>query len=466
MLVGDVVPVALDGLAAGDIPAGFDHVIIDEYQDLTTAEQELVERIWTCEGSLVVLGDDDQSIYSFRFNHPGGITEYADRWRERGETVLEIPLPENRRCGTSIVDLANLMMAAAGSTKDPMLARRTDVGRADPVQWDTSEEEVAGLGEYIRANADRNFLVLVPRRFIGYRLAQAVGADARTAFHQEPLEYPVVRERFALALLLANPEDRVALRAWFGFRRDGPDHASGWNAAAYASIRETEGPAGALVRRLAEGELVPSGAGLNNLIGRARQLVAATGEAPADLEDQIAYLFDPRLADAIEDEEKRRWAADDLAELRNAALTIAEDDDQTLESLMRVLTYRIATRAPLAEEGDRPRVSIMTLHSAKGLEADAIIAAGLADQIVPGLAQGAERAEQRRLLYVSITQARDQLVLSWPRSVAYNDARRNQVRIDDVRTIAGARRVILSRTTLLPEGLPAVVRGGDWLEQL
>jgi superfamily I DNA/RNA helicase len=61
---GELARVALE---SGDIPTGeFDHVIIDEHQDLTAAEQHLVEEIWSKEGSLVVLGDDDQSIYSFR----------------------------------------------------------------------------------------------------------------------------------------------------------------------------------------------------------------------------------------------------------------------------------------------------------------------------------------------------------------------------------------------------------------
>ena len=100
----------------------FEHVIIDEYQDLTAAEQHLVEKIWSRNGSLVVLGDDDQSIYSFRNNHPGGITECVERWE--GEPLADLEIPENRRCGRVIVDLANAMMAQAGSTNAPMISKR------------------------------------------------------------------------------------------------------------------------------------------------------------------------------------------------------------------------------------------------------------------------------------------------------------------------------------------------------
>lgn len=466
MLIGDVVPVALEGLAAGDIAAAFDHVIIDEYQDLTAAEQELVERIWTREGSLVVLGDDDQSIYAFRFNHPGGITEFAGRWRDEGVDVLEIPLPENRRSGSSIVELANLMMAAAGSTKDPMVPRRDVVGQAAPVYWETLEAEVAGLARYMREEADRRFLVLVPRRFIGHRLAEQVGDDARTAFHQEALEYQLVQERFALGLLLADPNDRVALRAWLGFHSDRAEHEQARNAPAYASIRDAAETGALLVEQVVAEEVVPAGRGRTHVVARCQRLTAARAQAPAGLTDQIEFLFDPELADALEEEERSRWAADDLLELRDAALELVDEEGATLSSVLGKLAYRIATRAPLSEADDEPRVSIMTLHSAKGLEADAIVLAGLADQIIPGLSEGDQRAEQRRLLYVAITRARDELVLSWAQSVLYADAMRNQIRRDQVRTIVGERRVVLSRTTLLPPGLPDPVRGSDWLEYL
>jgi superfamily I DNA/RNA helicase len=119
MLVGEVVYLAVSGLQSQDIaPGQFAHVIVDEYQDLTAAEQELVELVWSRQGSLVVMGDNDQSIYGFRFNHPAGIDEFADRWA--GEGLINLSFPDNRRCGEQILNIANLMMAEAGSTKAPM----------------------------------------------------------------------------------------------------------------------------------------------------------------------------------------------------------------------------------------------------------------------------------------------------------------------------------------------------------
>jgi DNA helicase II / ATP-dependent DNA helicase PcrA len=468
MLIGDVVPLALEALEAGDIPRGvFDHVFIDEYQDLTAAEQAMVELVWSGVGSLIVLGDNDQSIYRFRFNHPGGITEFAARLRDAGDEVLELALPENRRCGTSIVELANLMMAEAGSTKDPMVPTRPEEGSAVPISWQTLEDEIEGIAEYIRRRNDSSFLVLVQRRFIGYRLAEKIGPDARTAFHQEVLEHALTQERFTLGLLLANPNDKVALRAWLGFRGDASELDGKRNAAAYASVRDSDGTAPELEAALNEGRAVPSGEGQGNIRRRAERLRELRAEAPRDLATTIDYIFDPTIAAAVADEEKRRWVAQDIEALRRTANALAEasTEEVTLAAIFDQLAYRIATRAPLETEADEPRVPIMTLYSAKGLEGDAIVLAGIADQMIPGYATGNDREEQRRLLYVAITRARRELVISWGRSMTFADAMANGVRRDQVFTgPGGERRVTLSKSSLLPAGLPIPTHGPDWLD--
>jgi len=75
------------------------------------------------------------------------------------------------------------------------------------------QAEIEGLARHIRGREDEEFLVLVPRRFIGYRLRDAIGEDARTEFHQEVLDHELAEERFTLATLLADPNDKVAVRA-------------------------------------------------------------------------------------------------------------------------------------------------------------------------------------------------------------------------------------------------------------
>ena len=346
-----------------------------------------------------------------------------------------------------------------------MVACRAEVGSALPVQWPTIEEEVEGLATYMRDKDDTSFLVLVPRRFIGHRLAELIGDDARTAFHQAVLAHPIAQERFALGLLLANPDDGVALRSWLGFRGDVAELDSTRNAAAYASIRDAVRSSTEPVVALADGTLAPTGAGQGNIRRRIERLQEIRGRAPADVTQLIDYIFDPAYAAEVENEEKRRWTERDLESLRRVAQAVVADaqGEVSLATVLDQLAYRIATRAPLESDADEPRVRIMTLHSAKGLEGDAIVLAGVADQMIPGDASGTDRAEQRRLLYVAIARARQELVVSWSRSMAYADAKANRVRLDDVFTAGSETRVALSRSRLLPAGLPAPAAGAAWL---
>jgi DNA helicase-2/ATP-dependent DNA helicase PcrA len=474
MLIGEVPHLAASAVSNGDIAGGiFDEVVIDEYQDLTACEQQLVEQVWSGEGSLVVLGDDDQSIYRFRFNHPEGVTGFPGRWDE----VEDISIPDNRRCGKVIVELANQLMAEAGSSKDPMIPRSAEGGSAVFVYWPSTEAEVAGLAKYILSVSTKEFLVLVPRRFIGYRLADAIGADARTSFRQEVLEHVLTQERFTLASLFADSDDRVAFRAWLGFDADEPVKASNRNSAAYTSVISRGEPVIDIARGVRAGEISLAGEGQSNIRARVNRLLDELGGMPPTLEQQISYLFDPNLADKVAEisDEKRSWIRRDLEELRDAATAIMnEEGDRDLATLIRKLRYRIATRGPLRSEAPA-RVRIMTLHAAKGLEADAIIVAGLADQIAPGPPKedaaetAAHRAEQRRLAYVAVTRAKSELVVSWPQSVDFADTKPNGIRIDAraVRTLPGGRKVVvLTRSTLIPNELGQAVPGGRWLREL
>lgn len=272
-----------------------------------------------------------------------------------------------------------------------------------------------------------------------------------------------MQERFALASVVAEPDDLIALRSWFGFHGDRSDHGDERNRAAYASIRGCGESGRALLESIVSGAIAVTGAGQQNVKRRARSMIELLDGVPNDLVDQIEYLFDPALADHAEDDEKREWIRRDLQQLRDAALEAAEGAESLAEVMSR-LRYRIATRAPLAQDDQEPRVQIMTLHSAKGLQGDNVVVAGVAEQIVPGDADGEERAEQRRLLYVAITRAKHELVVSWPRQASFADAMANGIRLDGVITVNGNKVVQLARSSLLPQSLAGIMAGAQWLD--
>lgn len=466
MLISEVVPIVTRALEGQDLPQGrFDHVVIDEYQDLTRCEQVMVELIWSGEGSLVVLGDDLQSIYDFRYNHPDGISSFL----ERHPDLEDISIEENRRSGREIVYMANLIMQEAGADRDPMRSTRQLDGQTTLVHWPSVQHEVEGVAEYIQHRQDQDFLVLVPRKFIGYRLRDAIGEpDARTHFREEVLETPLAEARFALATVLADPEDRVGVRTWLGAHWDS-GRGGERNAPAYLSVFDPGLSAPELIDSIASGARNPSGDGQKNVSLRAQLLLEELEDAPENIRDQLDYLFDPSLSLELDDEDDAARAARDLETLREGAHEVREEiENPTLQQVLEWIRYRIVTRVPLADPDDQARVRIMTLHSVKGLEADVIVVAGAADEMIPGPDQDPEeRAEQRRLLYVAITRARNELLISWPHRVRYGDARQNRVRLNwgDIERWRAKTYFPAHRTSLLPDGGPQPSTGQEWLQE-
>ena len=474
MLVGEVVYLSTTALQSGDIPNGiFDHVVVDEYQDLTAAEQELVELVWSGQGSLVVMGDNNQSIYGFRFNHPDGIDEFASRWE--GEGAVDLTFAENRRCGDEILQVANLMMAESGGGGAEMVAASGRVGKVDLVHWSSIDEEVAGLAEYIARHNEESFLVLVPRRFIGYRLRDAIGEEARTVFQEDILRHPIAEESFALASALADLEDGVAVRSWLSLHSRNSGTGPERNSVAYRSLPTGLAPA-QLIANIADGTTAVAGVGQSHLRARAKMLQGHVDAGRAGELSVLDLVFDPAKAAQEEDPEKRRWVESDLKDLRDAARFVLRNmevfsshepssEPPSLAAVMDVLRYRIATRVPLQPDAEEPRVQIMTLHSAKGLECDNVVIAGASDEIVPGYSTEEVAAEQRRLLYVAVTRAKDHLVVSWSRAAGYTDARGNRIRLGQMFTHNGQLLTRLSRTTLLPQALPGGMAGPQWLSE-
>ena len=465
MLIGEVVHLCVVGLEGHDIAPGmFDHVVIDEYQDLTAAEQELVRLIWSGAGSLTVMGDNDQSIYGFRFNHPEGIEDFHLQW----PNCDDLTFADNRRCGEEILRVANLMMAEAGSSKPPMEPKSQRDGSVKAVQWETLDQEIEGLASYVRAKSEETFLVLVPRRFIGYRLAEAIGSDAKTSFAEQVLDHQIAQEAFATVSLLADTEDFVAARSFLGLHGTNRKQATRRNADAYSTLPVDIGGHD-LIRRIATGEVQVSGPGQSHILKRARRAVELINRS-LTADEIIDEFLDESLADQEPDQEKQWWLVQDLRELHAAACElVALQDTPDLAKAVATLRYRIATRTPLrVSDTDEPRIKIMTLHSAKGLEADNVVIAGVADQFMPGqdANDSSVVAEQRRLLYVAVTRARDSLIISWPRRIQATDVMRNMGRSDSIITKGGIKWARASRSRLLPQGLGGVTAGRKLLASL
>lgn len=413
MLIGELVPEALRYLRANPGCAAltaYDHVVVDEYQDLNKAEQELLDLL-SENGQLAIVGDVDQSIYSFRHANPEGIEQFADGHPGTHDESLD----ECRRCPKLIVRLAaHLIKHNHPPGVPPRLnPRPANVdGDVHIVQWASLNQEASGLAQFVRSlvdggHAPKDILILSPRRMIGYAIRDAIdatGVNVHSFYHEESLEEEKAQEAFTLMTLAANPDDRVSLRWWLGAGD------KKWRASQYAVLRKHceatgEAPRAAL-ERLAVGTLVLAKTG--DLVKRYNELKTRLGALDGkSLEEVVNHLFPPA----------EEWSLG----LYEAAI-LAAPKAKDLKDLKERVTVAV-TQPEVPEDGDFVRV--MSLHKSKGLTSKTVIVAGcteglipLIDEDEPPARQAEQLREQRRLFYVAITRGTERLVLS---SVSYLD---------------------------------------------
>jgi superfamily I DNA/RNA helicase len=239
MLVGELVPIALHYLRLNPRAQecrAFNHVVVDEFQDLNRAEQELVELLAEA-GTLTVMGDDDQSIYGFKWANPEGIRTFeTDHPGTRS-----VPLEECQRCPTKVVEMAATPISHDSNRLPHRLSPRAANGPGEihHVQWDSLDDEAAGVAAFIQDKTVRvrvppgQCLVLAPSKIVGYRIRNAMrdqGIPTVSFFREEPVDEEQAQEALTLLILLGDPDDRVALRSWLAFgsssqRRGGYRHA-------------------------------------------------------------------------------------------------------------------------------------------------------------------------------------------------------------------------------------------------
>jgi superfamily I DNA/RNA helicase len=430
-------------LKGGDFPEqGHDFVIVDEFQDLTPGEQELIFRLRRPGGQVVALGDPRQSIYTFRGNDRQGLAKVEAHLPD-GHTVTDISITECQRCPKLIVVAANKLMALSGV--EEMVPVSDAAANLHLVTWNTPNAESIGMAAAIVKNIQSNpgdrHLVMVTRRRFGYWLRDKIAEldpqlRIELGFSEGLLESWAAREAFLIFCLLIDP-DQPTTRAWLGYKNTATGtefSAPKRNAGAYLKLLKVSNDAitASVIEGVAtEPRKKPRGAGGAMMWDRATRFVdlqkefAWNGDDAAGL---ISNLFDPEHWIGEDyDEEKVEGAKLDLQLLRSKTLALLKEEqerkpnDAPREHLRRVaerLRHQIATNEPL-ESGEPRDLQVTTLWGAKGSTAEHVYILGACKEALPGERRpeypGTDadyEDEQRRLFYVSITRAKKTLVLS------------------------------------------------------
>lgn len=407
-LVSDLPRLLLARLKGGDFPEqGYDFVIVDEFQDLTAGEQELMFRLRRPGGQIVALGDPRQSIYTFRGNDRQGLAKLETLVGE-GNPVTDVAITECQRCPEPIVVAANRLMALSGV--EAMVPVSEAKANIHVVTWKTPEAEATGMAkaivENIHAHPKDRHLAMVTRRQFGYWLRDRIFAldpnlRLDLGFSEGLLDSWAAREAFLMFCLLIDP-DRPTWRAWLGYKNSttGKDFTPPKrNADAYlqllASANDaiTEDTVGALA---AEERSKSRGAGGTTIWDRAKRFTDMRAKFDWNGDDAPGFvktLFDPEhwIGDDY-DEGKLEGAALDLQLLQEKTLVLLAQEqerkpkDVPVQHLGRVaerLRHQIATNEPLTT--DQPTdLQVTTLWGAKGVTAEHVYLLGVCREAIPG----------------------------------------------------------------------------------
>lgn len=434
VLPGEIVRRCVEQIEAGQLVlrevADMAYLIVDEYQDLNPLDIRLVDLVAEDGVGLFVAGDDDQSIYSFRFGAPAGIQDFTTRHPAAGDHILEGCF----RCAVRIVEAADDLIERyspeerIGKTLESLWATARPAALGSVHRWRVQNGAIEArlIAESIRALLNegldpRKIMILLSNR-------RGLLPPMRRALDEAEIPFLPPKEdtwtdtdagRFVLGILrvISDPDDYMALRIVLGCRR-------GVGIGTCLGIRRTAG-ANLLNYRDIFVEPLPQG------VFTGRELSAL--QSTRDVYDTVrGYRPDDTLGERCDQLRQMLVAARGADEAGPWDQLIGDMPDETALGEVRDYLYaenpeqqetvvkRIfeRLRLPVPDNLPEPRVRVMSMHGAKGLQADVVFIPGLEEPILPGPRRTRVPGlvlEAARLLYVSMTRARAGLILTYAR---------------------------------------------------
>jgi DNA helicase II / ATP-dependent DNA helicase PcrA len=391
----------------------FQYLMVDEFQDTNAAQEELVRLLAGARKNVCVVGDEDQSIYSWRGARAGNLKRFTKDFP--GAKIIR--LEENYRSTQKILDAA----AAVVRNNSDRLGKtlQATLGSGDALRFFEAQDSFAEaefvsgeISSLIRSDPDARVAVLYrtgaqSRSF--EEVLRRLGIRYRVVGGFSFYERAEVRNALAYVRLLLHPEDDVALLRVLNV----PPRGIG--AATFAMLETSARESGKSLWEVIRAGEFATGKKLSNALNSFREIVErlqeeCAGLPPAQLIERVlersGYLSFVEQQDNLEHTSR----AENLGELSNA-MAEATEQGQTLEDVLDAA----ALVADSDEYDPTIPVSLITLHSAKGLEFDAVFLAGLEEGLLPHTRSGSDLSEieeERRLFYVGMTRAKQSLVIS------------------------------------------------------
>lgn len=403
----------------------FKYIMVDEYQDTNTAQFELIRLLADGYRNLCVVGDDDQSIYKFRGANIRNILDYEKVYPD----AKVIKLEQNYRSTQNILDAANAVIRNNRGRKEKALWTEKGAGnRVHFRQFDNAYEEAEYIADDISDKVNKDGIAYADCAVLYRTNAQSRLLEERMVV--EGIPYHVVggvnfyarqeiRDILAYLKTIDNGRDEVALRRIINVPKRSIGTASLEKVADYAQMKDIT-----LFDALCEADQIK---GLGRAESKIRGFVnlievLRSGLSSYTLPDLIKSLLEridyaEYLRDQDEESAEDRLGNVDELITKAAAYEETHDEPSLSEFLEEIM---LVADIDNVEDGDN-RVLLMTLHSAKGLEFPVVYLAGMEDGLFPSFMTIAsddplEIEEERRLAYVGITRAKEDLTLTCAKS--------------------------------------------------
>ncbi|PIE59518.1 MAG: DNA helicase UvrD [Desulfobulbus propionicus] len=386
----------------------FHHILVDEYQDTNLIQAHIVRLLATNRDNVMVVGDDAQSIYSFR----GADFYNIIRFSEQFPGTSLVKLEENYRSTQPILQLTNAIISNAAEkfTKTLFSQIQSDTR---PLVYEARDEggEARFVVEKIKTLRDQGVLpheiaVLFRSGFHSYKLEMELSSHFFTYEKRGGMkltETAHIKDILSFFRILVNPWDTLSWhRILLQLHKVGPKTAQ----KIIRSICATENPIQALLS-YKPGKNWESGF---TLLTRTLEKIANDALSPSTIYDRVIDYYLPVFEKIYYDDyPKRRKELDQVSVLINGYEDLQTFVDDT------VLDPPEPDDALIKDE-NATNIVLSTIHSAKGLEWDAVFVIGLAEGRFPhqNSSHGEQFEEERRLLYVAATRARKQLFLTYP----------------------------------------------------
>ncbi|KQW52103.1 MULTISPECIES: UvrD-helicase domain-containing protein [unclassified Roseateles] len=424
----------------------FRHILVDEFQD-TNKLQYAWLKMFAPPGqdngqSLLAVGDDDQSIYAFRGARVGNMADFEREYRVKRVIKLE----QNYRSFGHILDAANELISRNSQRLGKTL--RTDAGQGDPIRVQEAPSDFAEAQWVIeeiqslhRGGMDRQEIAILYRSNAQSRVIESAlfnaGIPYRVYGGLRFFERAEVKHALAYLRLLENPNDDTSFLRVVNFptRGIGAKTLENLQDAAKASGRSLYQSVGAITGK--------GGANLvafTNLIDSTRNLTQ--GMTLREIIEQVLetsglldfYRTDKDGAERLENLDELINAAeafvmqegfgknavglpvDEVAEAGTPGAVPDAETGEIMSPLVAFLTHASLEAGDNQAQAGQDAVQLMTVHSAKGLEFDAVFITGLEEGLFPhenSMSDHDGLEEERRLMYVAITRARQKLSLSF-----------------------------------------------------